>query len=118
MALLAPDGPCFTGGTHAGNPFAVAIGLRVLDWLEERPEAYAAMNGLAVRLAAGIGAILDHAGCDFAVVQLESIVDFKFRRGAPTRNDDDARAADAAAYAAYYHFLRERGVLLPPHRTR
>src|ERR1019366_4749215 len=23
MAVLAPDGPCFTGGTHAGNPFAV-----------------------------------------------------------------------------------------------
>ena len=33
MAVLAPDGPCFTGGTHAGMPFAVALALRVLEHL-------------------------------------------------------------------------------------
>ena len=47
-------------------------------------------------------------------VQHESIVDFKFRAGAPNRNYDDARAADKAAYAAYYHNMLERGILLPP----
>ena len=114
MAVLAPNGPCFTGGTHAGNPFAVAIGLRVLDWLEAHPDAYMAMNRRAKRLATGIRAVLEERGCDFAVVQLESIVDFKFRRGGPNRNYDDARAADRAAYAAYYHEMRERGILLPP----
>jgi glutamate-1-semialdehyde 2,1-aminomutase len=114
MAVLAPDGPCFTGGTHAGNPFAVAMGLRVLDWLERHRDVYAEMDGRARRLAAGIRAVVDDAGCDFAVVQLESIVDFKFRRGGPNRNYDDARAANRAAYAAYYHEMRERGILLPP----
>jgi glutamate-1-semialdehyde 2,1-aminomutase len=114
MAVLAPAGPCFTGGTHAGNPFAVAIGLRVLDWLEAHPDAYTAMDRRAKRLATGIRAVLEERGCDFAVVQLESIVDFKFRRGGPNRNYDDARAADRAAYAAYYHEMRERGILLPP----
>jgi glutamate-1-semialdehyde 2,1-aminomutase len=47
-------------------------------------------------------------------VHLESIVDFKFRPGAPNRNYDDARAADKSLYAAYYHAMRERGILLPP----
>jgi glutamate-1-semialdehyde 2,1-aminomutase len=114
MAVLAPEGPCFTGGTHAGNPFGAAVGLRVLDWLEQHPDAYAAMDRRAKRLAAGIRAVVDGCGCDFAVVQLESIVDFKFRRGGPNRNYDDARAADRTAYAAYYHAMRERGILLPP----
>ena len=114
MAVLAPDGPCFTGGTHAGNPFAVAMGLRVLDWLEQHPQAYAAMDRRAKRLAAGIRGVVKRAGCDFAVVQLESIVDFKFRRGGPNRNYDDARAANRDAYAAYYHEMLQRGVLLPP----
>ena len=114
MALLAPEGPCFTGGTHAGNPFAVAMGLRVLDHLERHPEAYVDMDRRARRLAAGIRGVLERFGCDFAVVQLESIVDFKFRRGGPTRNYDDARAADRRVYAAYYHEMRDRGVLLAP----
>jgi glutamate-1-semialdehyde 2,1-aminomutase len=47
-------------------------------------------------------------------VHLESIVDFKFRPGPPNRNYDDARAADKARYARYYHAMRDRGILLPP----
>src|SRR5581483_6014570 len=38
MAMLAPEGPVFTGGTHAGNPFGVAMAHRVLDLLELRPD--------------------------------------------------------------------------------
>ncbi len=114
MQVLAPDGPCFTGGTHAGNPFAVAIGLRVLDWLEAHPDAYLQMNARGRDLAAGIRAIFARRSLPYAVVHLESIVDFKFRPGAPNRNYDDARAANKAVYAAYYHAMRERGVLLPP----
>jgi glutamate-1-semialdehyde 2,1-aminomutase len=114
MAVLAPDGPCFTGGTHAGNPFAVALGLRTLDWLEAHPDCYAQMDRRAKRLAAGIRAALQGLDLDYAVVQLESIVDFKFRPGAATRDYDDALRADAAVFAAYYHALRKRGVLLAP----
>jgi glutamate-1-semialdehyde aminotransferase len=51
---------------------------------------------------------------DYAVLQLESIVDFKFRGGPPTRSYDDQRRDDQRAYAAFYHTMRERGVLLPP----
>jgi glutamate-1-semialdehyde 2,1-aminomutase len=114
MRVLAPDGPCFTGGTHAGNPFAVAIALRVLDWLEAHPDAYVQMDARARVLAAGIRAIFARRDVAFSVVQLESIVDFSFRAGSPNRNYDDARAADKAAYAAYYHAMRARGILLPP----
>jgi glutamate-1-semialdehyde 2,1-aminomutase len=114
MAVLAPDGPCFTGGTHAGNPFAIALGLRVLDWLEAHPAAYATMERRAARLAAGIRGIAGRHAPGITVVQLESIVDFKFRRGPANRNYDDARAANRATYAAYYHEMRQRGILLPP----
>src|SRR5579884_66938 len=114
MSVLAPDGPCFTGGTHAGMPFAVALGLRVLDHLEAHPELYAAMDARARRLAAGIRGALRALELDYAVVQLESIVDFKFRPGPPTRSYDDQGRDDQRAYAAFYWAMRERGVLLPP----
>jgi glutamate-1-semialdehyde 2,1-aminomutase len=114
MAVLAPRGPVFTGGTHAGNPFSVAMGLRVLDLLENDAGMYERMRANAERLATGIGRILAGLRLDYAVVQLESIVDFKFRSGPPTRSFDDQTRADKAAYAAYYHAMRERGILLPP----
>jgi glutamate-1-semialdehyde 2,1-aminomutase len=114
MALLAPDGPCFTGGTHAGMPFAVAMGLRVLDHIEREPSFYAAVERRARTLADAIRTSVRALGLGFSVVQLESIVDFKFRPGPPTRSYDDQRRADQAAYAAFYHAMRERGVLLPP----
>lgn len=114
MDVLAPTGTAFTGGTHGGNPFGVAMAHRVLDLLECHPEYYARMDALAKRLANGIRAIFARRGLPYAVVQRESVVDFKFRSGPPNRNYDDARDADARAYAAYYHAMLDRGILLPP----
>jgi glutamate-1-semialdehyde 2,1-aminomutase len=114
MAVLAPDGACFTGGTHAGNPFAVAMGLRTLDWLEAHPEAYTEMDRRAKQLARGIEDALRGLDLDYAVLQYESIVDFKFRPGPPTENYDDAKRADRTKFAAFYHAMRERGILLAP----
>ncbi len=114
MRVLAPQGQTFTGGTHGGNPFSVAMAHRVIDLLEQHPEYYDHMNALARRLADGIRAIFRDRGIDYTVVQSESIVDFKFRPGPPNRNYDDALAADKAKYSAYYQAMFERGILLPP----
>lgn len=113
MHVLAPDGSVFTGGTHAGNPFCVAMAHRVLDLLETHPEYYVQMSALALRLADGLREIFARRGVPYEVVQDESVADFKFRAG-PTRNYDDARAADKSAYVAYYRAMLERGILLPP----
>jgi glutamate-1-semialdehyde 2,1-aminomutase len=114
MAVLAPTGSTFTGGTHGGNPFCVGMAHRVLDLLEEHPEYYDDLRRLAERLANGIRAIFNDHALPYTVVQQESIVDFKFRPGPPNRNYDDARAADKQKYADYWHAMLERGVLLPP----
>jgi glutamate-1-semialdehyde 2,1-aminomutase len=42
------------------------------------------------------------------------MVDFAFRPGPPVRNDEERGEASARAFAAYYHAMRERGVLLAP----
>lgn len=114
MRVLAPQGRVFAGGTHAGNPFSVAIGLRVLEFLERNEDVYEKMRRLGARLASGVRNALEALDLRYAVVSLESIVDFKFRSGPPTRSYDDQRSADARAYAAFYHEMRERSVLLPP----
>ncbi len=113
MRELAPEGATFTGGTHAGNTLSVAMAHRTLDLLELHPEYYRSMAQRATQLAAGLQSIIASHGFPYQVVQDESIVDFKFREGV-TRNWEDACGADASAYAAYYHEMRKRGVLLPP----
>jgi glutamate-1-semialdehyde 2,1-aminomutase len=114
MAVLAPQGATFTGGTHAGNPFCVAMAHRVLDLLEAHPEYYAQMERLAQRLAAGINEIFARRGLPYAVAQLESIVDFQFRAGGPAQNYDDARSANREAYAQYCAAMFAHGILLAP----
>ncbi|HEV3154190.1 MAG TPA: glutamate-1-semialdehyde 2,1-aminomutase [Candidatus Baltobacteraceae bacterium] len=114
MRVLAPNGATFTGGTHAGNPFCAGMAHRVLDLLESNPQYYAYMDRVGARLANGIRRIFERRGLPYAVVQHESIVDFKFRPGPPNRNYDDALSADKQRYARYYHEMRKRRILLPP----
>ena len=114
MAVLAPDGTTFTGGTHGGNPFCVAMAHRVLDLLEAHPEYYSQTDGLARRLAGGLREIFTQRGLPYTVVQQESVVDFKFRAGPAAQDYDDACSADRAAYARYCVAMLERGVLLAP----
>jgi glutamate-1-semialdehyde 2,1-aminomutase len=114
MNVLSPDGAAFTGGTFSGNPFCVAMGHRVLDLIEDNTEMYATLENNSRRLAAGMRAVLADGGLDYPVTQCASMVDLKFRRGPAIRNYDEASACDRAAFAAYYHAMRERGVLLAP----
>jgi glutamate-1-semialdehyde 2,1-aminomutase len=114
MAALSPGGASFTGGTFSGNPFAVALGHRTLDLLEGDARFYERLDARAATLAAGMRAIFARRGVPFAVSQLASMVDFAFRPGPAVRNYDERAQADRAAFAAYYHAMRERGVLLAP----
>jgi glutamate-1-semialdehyde 2,1-aminomutase len=114
MDLLAPDGPCFTGGTHAGMPFAVAVAHRVLDYVDAFPELLVDAARRAETLARGLRRTIRDLRLDYAVLNDESIVDFKFRAGPATRSYEDQARDDQRAYAAFYHAARERGILLPP----
>ena len=67
MAVLAPEGETFTGGTHGGNPFCVGMTHRVLDLLERHPAYYAQLRTAALRLAAGIRSVFAARGLPYAV---------------------------------------------------
>jgi glutamate-1-semialdehyde 2,1-aminomutase len=114
MAKLAPTGRVFQGGTFAGNPVCVAAAHANLDLLEGDSGFYARLEALGRRLASGAQRAIAAAGLDYPVVQVASIVDFAFRPGAPPRDLEQVRQADAAAYAQYYWKMLDRGVYLPP----
>jgi glutamate-1-semialdehyde 2,1-aminomutase len=114
MSALAPDGSCFTGGTFSGNPFAIEMGHRTLDLIASDPSVYDRLDAASLRLAQGLRAIFERRALPYAVTQLASMVDFAFRAGPSVRNYDERSQANRAAFAAYYHAMRDRGVLLAP----
>lgn len=114
MALLAPDGSVFQGGTFAGNPVSVAAAHALLDEIDGAPDFYPRLERMASRLADGCAAAIAERGFEYPVVRFASMVDFMFRRGRPHLNYSEAKQADAGAYARYFWRMLERGVYLPP----
>jgi glutamate-1-semialdehyde 2,1-aminomutase len=114
MAVLAPDGRVFQGGTFSGNPVCVAAAHALLDAIESDPLFYNRLSAKGSRLARGARHALADAGLHFPVVQLGSIVDFMFRDGSAHHTFDEAKQADAHFYARYYWAMLERGIFLPP----
>ncbi|HEY8449584.1 MAG TPA: aminotransferase class III-fold pyridoxal phosphate-dependent enzyme, partial [Bacillota bacterium] len=113
MSHVAPAGPVYQAGTLSGNPLAVRAGLAVLAALAaggvyERLEHYTA------RLAAGLSDELTAAGVPHVIERVGSMLTVFFGTTGPVRSLDDARRADPALYARFFHGLLARGVYLPP----
>jgi glutamate-1-semialdehyde 2,1-aminomutase len=114
MAVLAPDGGVFVGGTFSGNPACVAAAHALLDALANDPDLHARLERRAARLADGLRETMRAFGLGYPVVQCASMVDFMFRRGRPHRDMDEAKQADPGAYLRFYHKMLDAGVLLAP----
>jgi glutamate-1-semialdehyde 2,1-aminomutase len=111
MDELAPLGAVYQAGTLSGNPLATAAGLAVLARLDRA--AYDALEATAEQLASGLRDAFAAAGGDAQVTRVFTLVGVFFA-AAPVRNYDDARAADHARYARFFHGLLDRGVYFAP----
>ena len=112
MERLAPSGPVYQAGTLSGNPVAVAAGIAALD-LARQEQPYRSLELLAEQLADGLAERFTAAGIPATINRAWSMFSVFFTDG-PVRNFDDAKAADHARYARFFHHLLERGVYLPP----
>ena len=72
MDLFAPDGPVYQAGTLAGNPLAVAAGLKTLEILE-RDDPYARMEATARVLAEGVMDVARQKGVPARVSQFGGV---------------------------------------------
>jgi glutamate-1-semialdehyde 2,1-aminomutase len=112
MDHVAPLGGVYQAGTLSGNPLAVAAGLATLEALEHG-KPYARLDELGARLERGLRTGAEKAGAPFTVNRVGSMLTGFFCAG-PVRDYADAKTADTARYARFYHAMLERGVYLAP----
>jgi glutamate-1-semialdehyde 2,1-aminomutase len=112
MDLLAPLGPVYQAGTLSGNPVAVCAGLKTLEILA-RPGTYERLEAISARLGEGMADVLAHTDVRGCVNRVGSLVTAFFGIDA-VREADEARRADTAMFARFFHAMLERGIYLPP----
>jgi glutamate-1-semialdehyde 2,1-aminomutase len=111
MDELAPLGPVYQAGTLSGNPLATAAGLAVLGALTD--DHYAELERRATTLTTGLAAALADAGIAAQAPRAFTLAGLFFRAD-PVTDYAEAQAADAAAYARFFHGMLDRGVYLAP----
>ena len=112
MDQIAPLGPVYQAGTLSGNPLAMRAGLTILALLED-PEFYRPLNARAERLGNGLRDALRETGVPGHVNAAGSLITLFFA-AEPVRNYAAAKKSDTSRFAAFFHEMLWRGVLLPP----
>lgn len=112
MDLFAPDGPVYQAGTLAGNPLAVAAGLKTLDILE-RDNPYPAMAGICGDMADGVNGAARRYGVPLHVSRLGGVFTV-FCSEAPVCDLASAKRCDTDLYARIFHGLFRRGIYIAP----
>ena len=112
MDQFAPDGPVYQAGTLAGNPLAVAAGLKTLEILE-RDNPYPAMAAACGRLAKGVESAARARSVPMQVAHFGGVFTL-FCSPAPVTDLASAQRCDTALYAKLFHGLYDRGIYIAP----
>jgi glutamate-1-semialdehyde 2,1-aminomutase len=112
MERLAPSGPVYQAGTLSGNPLATAAGLATLRACT--PDVYARVDLAAAAVAKLASGALQEANVPFRLQQAGNLFSVFLGTDGPVRDFAGAKTQSAAAYAAFFHTMLDRGVYLPP----
>ena len=112
MDMFAPDGPVYQAGTLAGNPLAVAAGLKTLEILE-RDNPYQAMVDVCDMLAEGVNAAARAHGVPVYVAHFGGVFTL-FCSSIAVTDLKTAQQCDTKLYAKIFHGLYDSGIYIAP----
>jgi glutamate-1-semialdehyde 2,1-aminomutase len=113
MRMVAPDGPVYQAGTHAGKPIATAAGLACLREIQRDPAVYDRIEMIGAALEQRLAAELASAGVEGCVQRVGAMLTVFFGVS-EVRSWDDAATLDRDAFARFFAAALDHGVLLPP----
>jgi len=112
MEQVAPLGPAYQAGTMAGNPASMSAGIACLEVLRE-PGVYSELERRGAMLESGLRQAAERFGIPLQVNRACGALSTHFCEH-PVTNYDDAQRADGELFAAFFHEMLDRGILLAP----
>ncbi|MFG0212699.1 glutamate-1-semialdehyde 2,1-aminomutase [Brevibacillus porteri] len=112
MQQVAPAGPIYQAGTLSGNPLAMAAGLTTLQELS-KPGAYERLEKMSARLAEGLADNAKKLDIPHTLNRVGSMVCLFFTE-TPVVNYETAKTSDLERFSAYFNYLLEEGIMIPP----
>lgn len=113
MATVSPLGPVYQAGTLSGNPLAMYMGKKQLEYLRDHQEIYEELEQKANYLAQGIRSHLQAINVANYVAQVGSLVCLFFTEK-EVHNYEDAMTCDTKRFNTYFKSLMEQGILIGP----
>lgn len=112
MNHVAPLGSVYQAGTLSGNPLAMRAGIEALKLLEASG-FYTELNAKGERFVARLRAAIREAGVNARVNSSGSLATLFFTPHS-VGNYAEAKKSEAAQFAAFFHAMLDRGILLAP----
>lgn len=113
MELVAPSGPVYQAGTLSGNPLAMEMGIRQLNYLKNHLEIYDQIDQYAAKLKEGIDKIIAKNNYPCHVQRCKSLLTIFFKKEEVTTYQD-VLSCDLTAFAKFYRSLIKQGILMAP----
>lgn len=113
MNMVSPVGPVYQAGTLSGNPLAMYIGKKQLEYLRDHQEIYTELEEKAKYLEAGIKKNLAELGLKYTVNRAGSLVCLFFTESKVT-NFEEAMTCNIEIFNAYFKALLDQGILIGP----
>ncbi|MFN4219508.1 MAG: glutamate-1-semialdehyde 2,1-aminomutase [bacterium] len=111
MDLLAPLGKVYQGGTFSANPLALAAGIATLNKLKKSNYSY--LEELSQIFEEGINSIKSRYNYSLRFNRYGSMMSVFFTSKS-VYNFETASTNDKKMFTAFYKFLLEKGIYLPP----
>ncbi|MBI4041601.1 MAG: glutamate-1-semialdehyde 2,1-aminomutase [Deltaproteobacteria bacterium] len=112
MKHVCPEGNVYQAGTLSGNPLAVVAGLSTVKTLSQ-VNSYKKLLQMTEYVCKKIEALLQFKK-EKAQINWICGMFTVFFSDSPVVDFKTAQAQDSKTYAAYFHFMLERGIYLPP----
>lgn len=112
MDQVAPLGPAYQAGTHAGNPASLAAGIACIRELR-KPGTYERMGSLGERLENGLRTAAAAHGVPLTINRVRGALSTHFCAH-PVTNYDEAQDTNGELFGRFFKLMLEEGVMLAP----
>lgn len=113
MDMVSPVGPVYQAGTLSGNPLAMYMGKKQLEYLRDHPNVYTELEEKAMYLETGIKNSLQKLGLNYTVNRAGSLVCLFFTESQVT-NFEEAMTCNVERFNRYFKALLDQGILIGP----